>query len=244
MHRFFVDPSQINENKAVICGDDVKHISKVLRLKCGDTVELCDGKLNDYICTISSVEKDEICAEIKEKKSNLNESPLCITLYQGIPKGDKMDYIIQKCVELGVNKIVPVAMKRTVVKVKTPYFKSERWQRISLEAAKQCRRGIIPEVSEPISFDNVLKEISGSGALNILPYENEDVHRLKDVLNNNLHAERVNLIIGPEGGFDDEEITLARLKNVNTVTLGPRIMRCETAPVAAVSAVMYALGDW
>jgi len=244
MHRFFADPSAIDEKRIVITGDDVNHISRVLRLKCGDEIEVCDKNNTDYKCIISEISKTEVLANIIEKEDNKNESSIDITLYQGVPKGEKMDDIVRKCVELGVKRIVPVAMKRTVVKVKKPYPKTQRWERIILEAAKQCKRGIIPSISEPISYDEMLSLVSGKDELNILPYENESKTALKEVLQKNKHLEKINIIIGPEGGFDDEEIEKAGKSEIFTVTLGPRIMRCETAPIAAVSAVMYELGDW
>jgi len=243
MHRFFADPSAISDGSIVITGDDVNHISRVLRLKCGDEIEVCDKNQTDYTCTVSEISKTEVLAKITDKKENKNESPVDITLYQGVPKGEKMDDIVRKCVELGVKNIVPVVMKRTVVKVKSPYPKTQRWERIILEAAKQCKRGIIPSLSEPITFDEMLNTLSCE-ELNILPYENEDTTSLKDVLKNNSKFKKINIIIGPEGGFDDEEIEKAKQNKIFTVTLGPRIMRCETAPIAAVSAVMYELGDW
>lgn len=243
MHRFFADSSAINGETVVITGDDVNHISRVLRLKCGDEIEVCDKNKTDYLCTVSEISKTEVLAKIIKKTENKNESPVDITLYQGVPKGEKMDDIVRKCVELGVKTIVPVVMKRTVVKVKAPYPKTQRWERIILEAAKQCKRGIIPHISEPISFDEMLNNLTDE-ELNILPYENEDTTSLKDVLKNNARLKKINIIIGPEGGFDDEEIEKAKQNKIFTVTLGPRIMRCETAPIAAVSAVMYELGDW
>lgn len=244
MHRFFAEPSQINGNTITITGDDVSHISRVLRLKCGDEIEVCDKNKTDYLCEILEISKTEVVLNIAEKYANNNESDIDITLFQGIPKGDKMDDIVKKCVELGVKKIVPVSMKRTVVKVKSPYPKTQRLERIMLEASKQCKRGIIPEISEPVSFDEMLKMLSCESGLNILPYENEDTVSLKTVLKENSSFKKINIIIGPEGGFDDEEVEAARQNDIHTVTLGPRIMRCETAPIAAVSAVMYELGDW
>ena len=244
MHRFFAEPSQINGNTITVTGDDVNHISRVLRLKCGDEIEVCDKNKTDYLCEILEISKTEVVLNIVKKYANNNESDIDVTLFQGIPKGDKMDDIVKKCVELGVKKIVPVSMKRTVVKVKSPYPKTQRWERIMLEASKQCKRGIIPEISEPVSFDEMLEMLSLKESLNILPYENEDTVSLKTVLKENSSFKNINIIIGPEGGFDDDEVKSARQNNIYTVTLGPRIMRCETAPIAAVSAVMYELGDW
>ena len=243
MHRFFADESQFTEDKVTITGDDVKHITKVLRLKSGDSISVCNKNKIDYTCVVSEIGKDFVVADIADKTANTNESNLDVTLYQGFPKGDKLDLIIQKAVELGVNKIVPVIMKRTVVKVKNDPSRQLRRQRIAEEAAKQCMRGIVPVVSEPISFDRMLSSICEDD-LTILPYENEHSNKLKTLLADNKGARKVNIIIGPEGGFEDSEIESALQNGIHTVTLGPRIMRCETAPLAAISAVMYEMGDW
>lgn len=244
MHRFFTNSSCIVDNVIMIVGDDVQHISKVLRLKCGDCIEVCDTCGTDYICKISSVSKNDVIADIIQKIPNNSESNLNITLYQGIPKGDKMDFIIQKSVELGVKEIVPVVMKRTVVKLKNAEYKTERHNKISAEAAKQSKRGIIPKVSKPIDFSEMLEILKSKIALNILAYENEKNNDIKSILKSNAQIKDINIIIGPEGGFDDDEIKIAAEANINTVTLGPRILRCETAPIAMISAVMYELGDW
>ena len=243
MHRFFADKSQFDGGKVTITGDDVKHISRVLRLSVGDTISVCDKERTDYVCSISDIGKDYVTADILESQLNGNESNLGVTLYQGLPKGDKMDLIVQKSVELGAERIVPVVMKRTVVKLKNASSKCDRWQRIAEEAAKQCMRGIIPKVEEPVSFEDMLSMLCEDD-ISILPYENEKNNKLKQYLKHNSHASRVNIIIGPEGGFDPEEIALSESKGIHTVTLGPRIMRCETAPLAAIAAVMYELGDW
>lgn len=244
MHRFFADASCIDDNVITVTGDDVQHISRVLRLKCGDCIEICDMCGTDYLCTVSSVSKTAVTANIIKKMPNSSESNLNITLYQGIPKGDKLDFIIQKSVELGAKRIVPVVMQRTVVKLKNAALKTERQRKIAAEAAKQSKRGIIPKVSSPISFDDMINEIKNSDALNILAYENEEQTDIKSVLKNNGNMTDINIIIGPEGGFEDDEIKSAKEANINIVTLGPRILRCETAPVAVISAVMYELGDW
>ncbi len=244
MHRFFADASCIDDNVITVTGDDVQHISRVLRLKCGDCIEICDMCGTDYLCTVSSVSKTAVTANIIKKMPNSSESNLNITLYQGIPKGDKLDFIIQKSVELGAKRIVPVVMQRTVVKFKNAALKTERQRKIAAEAAKQSKRGIIPKVSSPISFDEMIDEIKNSAALSILAYENEEQTDIKSVLKNNGDMTDINIIIGPEGGFEDDEIKSAKEANINIVTLGPRILRCETAPVAVISAAMYELGDW
>ena len=242
MHRFFVQPDCIAHGECIVCGEDVKHISKVLRLRAGDELIICDSCGSDYVCAIENISPSQVTARILSMSPNTAESPLHITVYQGLPKSDKMDYIVQKCVELGVVSIVPVVTARAVVKLHDEEKKRTRWQKIAAEAAKQCGRGIIPQVGKAQSFAEIIDNLD-SDALNILPYENENQHRLKDALCG-FAGNKVNIIIGPEGGFDPSETDAALQKGVHVVTLGPRILRTETAPIAAVSAVMYQLGDW
>lgn len=243
MHRFFASPSQIDSGNVHLTGDDVKHITKVLRLKPGDKLSICDGNKTDYICTITDCDKDSVNLSIDSVQENKNESNIEITLFQGFPKGDKLDYIIQKSVELGVCSVVPVAMKRSVAKANKEDSRLIRRQRIAEEAAKQCMRGIIPKAEECISYKDMLSRIKDFD-LCILPYENETANRLKDLIQSRTDAVKIAVIIGPEGGFEEEEVEMATKEGACTVGLGPRIMRCETAPIAAISAVMYELGDW
>ncbi|MBQ7901450.1 MAG: 16S rRNA (uracil(1498)-N(3))-methyltransferase [Clostridia bacterium] len=242
MHRFFVQPDCIEGQTVTIAGDDVKHISKVLRLRSGDEITVCDSCGSDYVCAIDEITQTSVAAHVLQKKPNTAEAPVRITIYQGLPKSDKMDYIVQKCVELGVVQIVPVVTKRAVARPHDEDKKLSRWQKIASEAAKQCGRGIIPRVGAICTFEQVISNLSDDG-LNILPYENENQCRLRDVLKGHSGAD-INIIIGPEGGFDESEISAAQQQGINIVTLGPRILRTETAPIAAVSAVMYELGDW
>lgn len=241
MHRFFADKGAFSDGVARISGEDVAHITKVLRLKAGDSVVLCDGAETDYTCTISSMDKSEIILDIDSISPNEAESDVSITLYQGLPKSDKMDFIIQKCVELGVDRIVPVESARCVAKIKDDDKKRQRWQRIAEEAAKQCGRGKIPQVSSAISFDKAIKE---EHDLKIMPYECEMQSNLNDALSNVTTPCTLAIYIGPEGGFEQSEADKANDSGVKTVTLGKRILRCETAGLATVSAVMYALGQW
>ncbi len=243
MHRFFVNPSDISSCGVEITGDDVAHISKVLRLRCGDKISVCDQNGFDYVCTVSEVGKERVFARVDEKLPSISESRVSVTLYQGLPKGDKMELIIQKCTELGVKKFVPVVMQRSVSRPKDASKKTARYRKIALEAAKQSKRSAVPDVCDATDFESVLDGIKDGDALNILPYENEKSTTLKEVLRKNCDAKNINLIIGPEGGFSDEEIADALAQNIQTVTLGPRILRCETAPIAAVAAIMYELGD-
>ena len=249
MHRFFVDTRQIDpiRNQIIIINEDVKHISKVLRLRKEDIVEICDGANTEYVCKIQSVEKNNIILSIMEKKQSIREPPIKAVLYQGIPKGNKMDLIVQKTVELGITEILPVEMKRTVVQFsgdKDKQNKMERWQKIALEAAKQSKRGIVPTVHSPVGFDEALGH-SKRNQLNIMPYENEDKKSFGDVTKslNRDNIDRIGIWIGPEGGLDEKEVAEATENGIYIVTLGPRILRTETAGLAMLSLIMYELGD-
>lgn len=243
MSKFFIEPENIFEEKIIITGEDVKHIKNVLRSKPGDEIVLSNGNGIDYIVKIDSLEAEQIITSIIKSFINENEPPIEVTLFQGIPKADKMDYIIQKCVELGVKKIVPVITDRTIVKIenqKDAIKKTERWQKIVQEAAKQCNRGIIPIVALPMKFDEALK-LAAEAEFSIIPYEKEMENGLKGLLKN--RYENISVIIGPEGGFSENEIKDAVNKGIKPVTLGPRILRTETAGIAVMSILMYELGD-
>lgn len=252
MHRFFVNPSQVNlmKNQIVIKGEDLKHISKVLRLKNGDVVEVCDGLNSEYISKIESINKEDVMLSIIDKKNSTKEPPIQVVLYQGIPKSTKMDLIIQKATELGITNIVPVEMERTIVKFKSDKDKNkkiDRWQKISIEAAKQSKRGILPTVQPPFNFIDAI-EHSKMNDINILPYENEDNKGFRHIINSLSKETRdsikkIGIWIGPEGGFDKSEIDKALKNNLHLITLGPRILRTETAGFTILSIVMYELGD-
>ena len=243
MHRFFTDRNSICGDTVKISGDDAHHISKVLRLKEDDEIIVCDKEGTDYHCSIKLISKDEVEAWILKKETSSSEPPIRITLYQGVPKGDKLESVIQKCVELGAFKIVPVAMKRSVAVIKDKEKKKVRMQRIAQEASKQCQRAVVPEVSEVLSFKEALLHAQEND-LKLLPYEAENKNKLKDILKENKNSKTIAVFIGPEGGFDEEEISLARQSGFQILTLGPRIMRTETAPLACISAIMYEIGDW
>lgn len=245
MSRFFVNCSDILNNTIKITGEDVGHIKKVLRLKCGDHITVCDGQGMDYHVRIDRVEEDSVYTFILDSFKSLTEPPVEITLLQGLPKSDKMDYIIQKCVELGVNRIVPVVTERTIVKIdsgKDAQKKAERWNKISKEASKQCNRGIIPKVDVPVSFNEALDIVKNSD-LALIPYEKEALNGLRRILSDRRNASSICVMIGPEGGFTEKEVELAVNTGAFPVTLGPRILRTETAGVAVVSIIMYELGD-
>lgn len=234
MHRFFALPQ--NESLIKITNEDAKHISKVLRLNIGENVIVCDGKGTDYICAISSIDKNEVLLDIKEKYANLAEPKTKITLYQGIPKAGKMEYIIQKCTELGAFGFVPVAFNRCVAKMENE-SKIERLAKVAYEASKQCGRGIVPKVSNQLSFKQLLNALV-KHELVVVPYESEENLSLKDALKET-KANDIAVIIGPEGGFEKEEIDAFTKIGAKIVTLGKRILRTETAGMATITMIMY-----
>jgi len=241
--RFFVSPSQIQGKQIVIQGEDVKHISKVLRLKKGDKILICNRQGIDYECIIKDMEKI-ITAEIISKNASIGEALTKITLFQALTKSDKMDYIIQKAVELGVHRIVPVVTERTIVKIeneKKENSKLQRWNKISESAAKQSQRGIIPEVAAVIPLIEAFNQAEKMD-LKLIPYEMEKNNHLKDLLAN-CTAKSIAIFIGPEGGFEESEINLAKEHGIIPVTLGRRILRTETAGLVTVSIMMYEMGE-
>lgn len=243
MNRFFVAPEQINGSAARILGEDVKHIGKVLRLATGDELMLCDGAGMDYLAKIEALHKDEILVAILQSMPSEAEPKHRVTLYQGLPKAGKMELILQKCVELGVFAVVPVAAKRSVVKINPKEFegKRARYQRVAYEAAKQARRGIIPEVlSLAPSFAQ-----AGMAAHDLLLIADEEEHAasLKQVLSSRQNALDIGLVIGPEGGLERSETQALQEMGGLCLTLGPRILRTETAGMAALAMILYELGE-
>ena len=245
MPRFFVPTENIADNEIKITSGDAAHISRVLRLKTGDELTICDGRGFDYAAKICEIGAGEIICSVTEKRRSESEPNVAVTLYQGIPKASKMDYIIQKTTELGVGKIVPVAMARCVSKIddgKTEAKKLERWNKIAKEAAQQSQRGIVPEVCAVMTFDEAIAAMKESD-LCFAPYECEDECGLKNTLLSVEKPENVSFMIGPEGGFDLAEIEKLKSANIPTVTLGPRILRTETAGEAVLAMMMYEIGD-
>lgn len=245
MDRFFTPKNKINleQNTCIIEGEDVKHISRVLRCKEGDKLEVCDMDNNEYICEIKEINKDNILLDIIEKVNIKRESGLRIKLYQGMPKGTKVDLILQKLTEIGVDEIVLVQTKRSVTKIdnKKEDKKIERWERIIYEAAKQCKRGKIPKLIGVLNFKEALEDMKNND-LNLCPYENERTISIKEGLKD-ISANIVGIFVGPEGGFEEEEIEKIQNIDGKIVSLGPRILRTETASVVASSIVLYELGD-
>ena len=242
MNRFFIKNEQVSKDILYIEGEDVKHIRDVLRLRTGDKIEaVCEGFI--YIGKILRIEKNLVTVKIAEIFKGNGEPSFNIILYQGIPKGEKMDFIIQKCTELGVKEFFPLLTERTVVKVKDKNkekSKITRWTKIAKEAAQQSKRDLFPKIDDIISFDDMIELIKGENI--IVPYEEEKNNRIRDAIKS-IKNGRVNLIIGPEGGFAQKEIATLRGIGANTVTLGPRILRTETAGIVAASILLYELGD-
>lgn len=244
MGRFFVLPHQIDGDTIRIEGGDAQHIGKVLRLNVGDEITICDGAGNDYQAKISRIEKNEVQSRIISRCKADTEPKLRVVLYQGIPKAAKMDFVIQKAVELGVAEIVPVMTKRSVVKLdaKGAKGKVERWNKIAAEASKQCNRAVIPEVAPVMNLKEALSHMQQMD-LKLIPYEAEEKTGLRDVLEQHGQAENIGILIGPEGGFDQMEVETAREAGLLPVRLGRRILRTETAPLAVIAALMYAYGE-
>ncbi len=234
MARFFVPLEAISGNKITITGEDVTHITKVLRMREGDTFTVCDGCRGDYLCRLVGMDKKTVTAEILEKTENEAEPPCEITLYQGMPKGTKLDYIVQKCVEIGVCRVVPMQSARVV---KGGDAKRERLSKIALEAAKQSGRGIVPEIGETLSFSEAVKQ-AAMAELALFPYECERERTLKGALRGKM-PKTVSVLIGPEGGFTEEEAKLAEESGLFVVTLGSRILRTETAGPVTCGNILY-----
>lgn len=246
MYRFFVSPEQLKQSPILITGEDYNHIRNVLRMKTGEEVLLSDEGDKEYLCQIAGyTPEEEVQLEIVDIMGNSRELPAKITLFQGYPKGDKMEQIVQKAVELGVAEIVPVMMKRCVVKLddKKVVKRVERLNAISLSAAKQSKRGIIPEVK---SIMTVAQAIDYAKDLEyiILPYEQaEGMEYSKNVIRQARGKASIGVFIGPEGGFSEEEVRQIEEIGGKTITLGHRILRTETAGIAVLSLLMYLLEE-
>lgn len=244
MYQFFVEPGQIQGNKIIITGGDVNHIKNVLRMRPGEELSVSngtDGK--EYRCGIETLSEEEIVCELRFVKEEGVELPSKIYLFQGLPKGDKMELIIQKAVELGVYEVIPVSCARAVVKLdeKKAKGKTARWQGIAQAAAKQSRRGIIPKVKEVMSFKEAVI-YSRCAEIRMIPYElAEDMEKTRELIGSLKPGRDVAIFIGPEGGFAGEEVETAVKEGISPITLGRRILRTETAGMAVLSMIMYHL---
>ena len=245
MHRFFAEPGQIGEKEIVITGADVNHIRNVLRMRADEEVLIADGQGAEYRCKLTDLGENEVRAQILWKLDGNAELASAITLFQGLPKSDKMDLIVQKCVELGVDRIVPVSTKRAVVKLdaKKEQTRLKRWNTISESAAKQSGRGVIPEVSGVMSFGKALEEAKKLDVL-LIPYERaEHMAETRRVMGEIRPGQSVGIFIGPEGGFEESEVEEAVAAGAKAITLGKRILRTETAGLAVMAMLGYLLEE-
>jgi 16S rRNA (uracil1498-N3)-methyltransferase len=241
MHRFFVSSDNIRPPEIFITNLDVNHIKNVLRLIKGDEIVVCDSFGNEYHAKIIGIEKDKIRLEIVEKFLDRNIYLPQITLFQSLPKSSKMDLIIKQTTELGILRVVPLITERTIVKLDSVGLRNrlDRWRKIAVEASKQSQRNTIPEISDSINFasaEDVFKEFD----LILTPWEKEKETTLKEILSKG-GFENIGIVIGPEGGFSEEEIKKLLSFNAKTITLGRNILRTETAGIVVLAITLYEL---
>ena len=241
MPRFFMAGTNILGGMAIMTGRDAEHV-RVLRLRPGEDMIICDGKGTDYKCRLVKADKEQVEAEVIEIVPCPAEPSVQVTVLCGLPKGDRTDYIIQKCVEAGASEIMFFQSDRCVAKPDKPEKKLERWQRIAEEAAKQSGRGIIPQVSWAGEYADALN-VANQKELGLFMYETGEREALNAVLEANSDVKTAAIVTGPEGGFAPFEADLARIVGLHICSMGERILRCETAPVVALTALMYGTGN-
>ena len=243
MTRFFISAEDLNPQFITLIGDNAAH-AKVLRLKVGEQVLVCDGNGRECVCTISDIEPNIVSLVVDALQASDSEAAVQASVYMAFSKGDKLEHVIQKATELGAYEIVAFPSARCVSRPdeKSLKKKLERWQKIAASAAEQSGRGIIPEVVVLNSFEQAIKRASEAD-LSILFYENERATTLKMALTDN-EFKTISFLTGPEGGLDDREVEMAKNAGLSVCTLGKRILRCETAPLCALSAVMYHIGEF
>lgn len=243
MHHFFVTPQQISGDKIRIEGGDVNHMKNVLRMKLHEKAEISDGESRTYLCEVEAYEEDVAILHILEEMEVDTETASKLYLFQGLPKSDKMELIVQKAVELGVYQVIPVAMKRSVVRLddKKAAKKADRWNSIAESAAKQAGRSRIPEVTMPLSYNEALK-MAEELDVTLLPYELAGgMEVTREVIRQIKSGQSVGIFIGPEGGFEPEEVDAAVSMGAKVITLGRRILRTETAGFATLAVLMFEL---
>ena len=239
MPRFFASKENISEDKILILGDDAYHIARSLRMAVGDGVTVSDGEGLDYECILTRIRDEECECEIKSKSPSLSEPKVRISLFMAFPKGDKLETVVQKAVELGASEIIPFESSRCIKRPKADKVEKQtaRLARIATEAAKQCGRARLPIVREPLSYKDALS-LAVKSELSLLCYEDEHKSSIKQAICKKSFSS-ISIIIGSEGGFSPEEAEAARDTGCIPVTLGPRILRCETAPSYALAAISY-----
>ncbi len=242
MHKFFATTDQFLGDTIFFTQDDYSHIVKVLRLKKGEEVLVGDTEGREFLCSFEEAKAEKAIFTIKEILKNDAEPSVKVTIFQGVPKSDKMDFIVQKATELGVFKIVPVMMARSVKKPKDEERLGVRWNKIAYESAKQSKRGLIPKVEGIVNFEQAI-ELSKACAKQFILYENEEKNKIRDYLKNIGENFSIAFFVGPEGGFSEEEISKATDAGIMCLSLGKRILRTETASLCALAAIMYETGN-
>ena len=239
---WFFTEGEITSDNYIITGENSRHIAKSLRMKTGEELTLITPRGEQLSCVITAVNPDNVEVNVTSRKPCDNEPDVEITLYQALPKGDKMEYIVQKCVELGVTNIVPVISARCISRPdeKSLIKKQARWQKIAREAAQQSRRGIIPRIKPAVSFKQAA-QLCSQNELNIIFYELSG-DSVKKLIHNK--PKSIGIFIGSEGGFEEAEVELIKQNGGKTATLGKRILRAETAPLAALSVILYETGNF
>lgn len=243
MTRFFVDPSEMNQEYIRLTGENATH-AKVLRLKNGEEVLVCDGNGEECLCCVEDVNGTEYLLRVEERRASTSEASVLVSVYMAFSKGDKLEHVIQKATELGAFEIVAFPSARCVSKPddKSMKKKLERWQKIAASAAEQSGRGRVPQIHVLPKFSSAL-ERAAQADLSILFYENEHATTLRMALESGEYK-TISLLSGPEGGLETAEVEQARNAGMRICTLGRRILRCETAPLCGLSAVMYACGEF
>lgn len=247
MHRFKVEPGSIQDGCVTLTGKDLKHLGQVLRLGAGDKIRVFDGSGMEYEAKLVSINREKATAEIEDSFRPGTEPGIRVTLFQGLPKGEKMDLIVQKTVELGIYRIIPVITQRSVVRPdnKDRAKKAQRWSKIAKEASRQCGRAYVPSVLAPLDFNEAFNLLGGYGSV-LLLYENERKKCLKEVLKcytiNKIND--IALFVGPEGGFSDGEVEKFLNLGYDVAGLGKRILRTETAAISVLSVIMYEMDEF
>ena len=242
MRRFFVTTEAIQGDTVVFDAELARHMGKVLRLSSGEQVTVSTGDGTAYLVQLDNFEKDSVTGHILERMENLQETELKVVLYQGMPKGDKLELIIQKCTELGVGAVVPVETSRSVVHLDSSKAskKLDRWQKIAQEASQQSKRVQVPMIGPYYNWKQLLKELEQAEGLTIVFWEDEQTQSLKALLRSQAEKpQRINLVVGPEGGLSEEEVEQLRALGAVSASLGKRILRTETAGMAGISMIMY-----
>ena len=245
MHRFFVPSEWTDDDRVEIHGEVAHRIGRVLRLAPGAEIVLFDGSGMEWTVRLDGVARDHAAGRVLSSEKGRGEPTVKLTLYQGVMKGSKFDWTLQKGTELGVSCFVPMDCRRSVPRIRreSQPARLARWRKIIVEAAEQSGRAVIPDVADPVTFQEVCDALERAPGLVVLPWEGESAKSLSAAVSEAPDSKEVALVIGPEGGLDPEEVDYARGKGLEPVSLGRRILRAETAGIAAVSTLMYALGE-